>query len=101
MITKVGVASNKVVVGGTSYRRSFAIADSLYYSPDCLFTGGPYDSQASPGRCTATGGYISDAKIREIVEGSTQNGILKRDRRVNEHYVDPVSASNILIYDGN
>ncbi|GFF80120.1 killer toxin subunits alpha/beta [Aspergillus lentulus] len=99
MITKAGVPSNQVVVGVTSYGRSFAMADPSCHGPECFYTGGPYDSQATPGKCTATGGYISDAEINEILEGSTTNGLLKRDGRVNQHYVDQTSNSDILVYD--
>lgn len=99
MITKAGVPSNKVVAGVTSYGRSFAMADPGCTGPDCFFTGGPWDPQAAPGRCTGTGGYIADAEINEILAGSTTNGILKRDGRVSQHYVDPVSNSDILVYD--
>ncbi|KAE8404436.1 hypothetical protein BDV37DRAFT_293915 [Aspergillus pseudonomiae] len=101
MITKAGVPSHQVVVGVTSYGRSFAMADPTCHGPECFYTGGPYDSQATPGKCTTTGGYISNAEINEILEGSTTNGLLKRDGRVNQHYVDPASDSDILIYDNN
>ncbi|THC89244.1 hypothetical protein EYZ11_011312 [Aspergillus tanneri] len=99
MITKAGVPSNQVVAGVTSYGRSFAMADPSCHGPDCFYIGGPYDSQATPGKCTATAGYISDAEINEILEGSTTNGPLKRDGGVNQHYVDPTSNSDILVYD--
>lgn len=101
MITKAGVPSNQVVVGVTSYGRSFAMADPACSGPECFYTGGPYNSQATPGKCTATGGYISDAEINEILEGSTTNGLRKRSSRVNQHYLDPTSNSDILIYDNN
>lgn len=39
MITKAGVASNKVVVGVTSYGRSFKMAEPGCMGPQCLFTG--------------------------------------------------------------
>ena len=100
MITKAGVPSNQVVVGVTSYGRSFGMADPSCSGPNCFFTGAPYESHATPGKCTATGGYISDAEIKEILEGST-NGLLKREGRVNQHYLDPTSDSDILIYDND
>lgn len=40
MITKAGVPSNKVIVGVTSYGRSFQMVDPSCTGPDCLFTGG-------------------------------------------------------------
>ncbi|KFY83394.1 hypothetical protein V500_10074, partial [Pseudogymnoascus sp. VKM F-4518 (FW-2643)] len=39
MITKAGVASNKIVVGVTSYGRSFKMAQAGCTGPECLFTG--------------------------------------------------------------
>ncbi|KAL4745304.1 hypothetical protein BDW72DRAFT_211523 [Aspergillus terricola var. indicus] len=92
MITKAGVPSGKVVVGITSYGRSFAMADASCSGPDCFFTGGPYDSQATPGICTSTGGYIADAELNEIIEDSD---------RVTKQYVDEESNSDVLIYDTN
>ncbi|KAM5447956.1 hypothetical protein McanCB56680_008038 [Microsporum canis] len=90
MITKAGVPSNKVVVGVTSYGRSFAMAEAGCHTPECLYTGGPQSSNAAKGVCTRTAGYIANAEIDEI---------LKDPGRINEHYVDGASNSNILVYD--
>ena len=90
MITKAGVPSNKVVVGVTSYGRSFKMAQSGCYGPDCLFTGPRYGSEAKKGRCTDTAGYISGAEIKEIAA---------QGERVVTHYYDAQSDSNILVYD--
>jgi GH18 family chitinase len=68
MVTKAGAASNKVVVGVSSYGRSFKMAQSGCDSEGCKFTGSPRVSNAAKGRCTATGGYISNAEIDEIIE---------------------------------
>src|SRR5256885_2275251 len=65
MITRAGVDSTKVVVGVTSYGRSFQIASAGCTGPDCTYTG--TESGATPGRCTKTPGYISDAEIKEIM----------------------------------
>lgn len=90
MITKAGVPSNKVVVGVTSYGRSFNMAEAGCYGPACLYTGTRLQSDATKGRCTGTAGYISNAEIKEIIdEGS----------RVTNHFVDAKSNSNILVYD--
>ncbi|EXV01258.1 chitinase (glycoside hydrolase family 18) [Metarhizium robertsii] len=90
MITKAGVPSGKIVVGVTSYGRSFGMAQAGCYGPDCFYTGGPRDSHAAKGRCTDTAGYIADAEIKEIVKDSS---------RVNQNFLDGPSNSNILVYD--
>lgn len=90
MITKAEVPSNKVVVGITSYGRSFNMAEAGCYGPECLYTGSRMQSDATKGRCTDTAGYISDAEIREITNNKS---------RVTRHFVDTNSNSNILIYD--
>ncbi|KAJ5726918.1 Glycoside hydrolase superfamily [Penicillium malachiteum] len=90
MITKAGVPSNQVVVGVTSYGRSFAMAEAGCYGPNCLYLGSADDSQATPGVCTQTAGYIANAEILEILANSS---------RVNENYIDIDSNTNILVYD--
>uniref|UniRef100_A0A0L0NAP9 chitinase n=1 Tax=Tolypocladium ophioglossoides (strain CBS 100239) TaxID=1163406 RepID=A0A0L0NAP9_TOLOC len=90
MITKAGVPSNQLVVGVTSYGRSFAMAEADCHTPNCFYTGTPLHSNAEKGPCTGTAGYIANAEIQAI---------LKNSSRVNEHYVDRTSNSNILVYD--
>jgi hypothetical protein len=90
MITKAGVPSNKVIVGVTSYGRSFKMASAGCYGPDCFYTGSKIHSDAKEGKCTGQAGYIADAEIDEI---------LKDKSRVVKHYVDSTSHSDILIYD--
>ncbi|KAL4877049.1 hypothetical protein BJY04DRAFT_231180 [Aspergillus karnatakaensis] len=103
MFTKAGVKSNKAVIGVTSYGRGFQMSDPSCWGPDCKFTGGPYDSQATPGVCTATGGYIADAELDEIINGVSfdANGVAKRAARVTRQYKDATSDSDILIYDND
>lgn len=84
MITKAGVPSSKVVVGVTSYARVFQMADPNCYTPMCKFTGP--GSGATPGSCTNTAGYISDAEIKKIAQ-----------TRANKLYYDAASQSDILI----
>ena len=87
MITKAGAPSNKVVVGVTSYGRSFKMAEAGCTRPMCRFTGTPRESNAAKGRCTDTGGYISNAEINEIVG----------TERVTKEWIE--EGSNILVYD--
>lgn len=47
MITKAEVPSNKVVVGITSYGRSFNMAEAGCYGPECLYTGSRMQSDAT------------------------------------------------------
>lgn len=58
--------------------------------PDCTYLGSAGSSQATPGECTQTAGYIANAEI---------NAILQNSSRVNHHYVDSTSNSNVLVYD--
>ncbi|KAF7126015.1 hypothetical protein CNMCM5793_002374 [Aspergillus hiratsukae] len=90
MITKAGVPGRKVVVGVTSYGRSFKMAEAGCWGPDCVFTGDRLNSLAKKGVCTGTAGYIADAEIAEI---------LNEPGRVVQHFVDSSSNSDILVYD--
>ncbi|KAH9223098.1 hypothetical protein DL95DRAFT_498048 [Leptodontidium sp. 2 PMI_412] len=91
MLTKAGVSSQKIVVGISSYGRSFRMADTSCSGPFCKFTGDNRHSMAYLGECTATAGYISNAEINMIIEDPGQYSIIKTS-------VDTVSASNILMY---
>ncbi|KAL8335759.1 hypothetical protein RB598_009788 [Gaeumannomyces tritici] len=66
MITKAGVPSNKILVGVSSYGRSFRMADPGCAGPDCFYLGNRRNSEARQGRCTGTAGYISNAEMSEI-----------------------------------
>lgn len=68
MITKAGVPTHKVVVGVSSYGRSFKMADSTCRGPQCTFLGERNKSPAKPGRCTNEGGYIANYEIDEIIK---------------------------------
>ncbi|KAF6806557.1 chitinase [Colletotrichum plurivorum] len=66
MITKAGVPSNKVLVGVSSYGRSFQMSYPSCTGPNCFYTGDRLTSYARKGRCTDTAGYMSNAEIGEI-----------------------------------
>ncbi|KAF2969289.1 hypothetical protein GQX73_g4264 [Xylaria multiplex] len=86
LITKAGVPSNKIVVGVTSYGRSFKMEQARCTGPSCKFTGSPRVSNAAKGRCTGTSGYLSNAEIDDIITYG----------KVNKQWVD--ADSNILVY---
>ncbi|KAJ5724680.1 glycoside hydrolase [Penicillium malachiteum] len=85
MITKAGVSSNQVAVGVASYARSFQMTDAGCYTEDCTFTGP--DSGATPGACTQTAGYISNAELESVIE----------DEEV-YMYIDDTSNSNVMVW---
>ncbi|EQL02078.1 Glycoside hydrolase [Ophiocordyceps sinensis CO18] len=94
MITKAGVPSYKIVVGVSSYGRSFEMASAACTGPQCGFTGPA--STAKKGRCTDTHGYVSNAEIDEIIRLGSAGS--KRATGVSVHTDD--SDSQILVYDG-
>ena len=63
MITKAGVPAKKVFCGVTSYGWSFKMAKKGCMGPMCRFTGSRTISDAAPGPCTNTSGYIASAEI--------------------------------------
>ncbi|KFY44344.1 hypothetical protein V494_01528 [Pseudogymnoascus sp. VKM F-4513 (FW-928)] len=91
MITKAGVPANKVLVGITSYGRGFRMSDVTCSGPMCTYTGDDKTSNAYKGRCTETGGYISNAEIKEIISNHGTNSLVTT-------YFDTGSDSNILVY---
>ncbi|RBR16344.1 hypothetical protein FVER53590_05940 [Fusarium verticillioides] len=66
MITKAGVPSTKVIVGITSYGRSFKMEKKGCIGPMCTFLGSSTESLARKGVCTGESGYISNAEIENI-----------------------------------
>lgn len=88
MITKAGVPANKVIVGVTSYGRSFRMVEPGCDGPMCQFVGP--DSGARAGLCTGEPGYIADAEIEKIIADPSRNAKTRLDSK---------SMSNILVYD--
>lgn len=91
MITKAGVANNKIFVGEASYGRSFHMASDGCWGPMCDFTGSRTQSDANPGRCTNTGGYLAYAEIAE----------LQRNSQGAKMFHDDASSSDIMLYKGD
>ncbi|KAK1966080.1 glycoside hydrolase [Colletotrichum sublineola] len=87
MVTKAGAASNKILVGVSSYGRSFEMAQAGCDGETCLFTGDNRNSGAAKGRCTGTAGYISNAEIGEILVSNRTNKKWTKE------------GSNMMVYD--
>ncbi|KAK9424269.1 hypothetical protein SUNI508_03757 [Seiridium unicorne] len=88
MITKAGVNANKVMVGESSYGRSYRMAEAGCTSSSCTYLGAYDVSQATPGRCTNSAGYIANAEINEIISG---NGDITT-------WHDDTTGSDFLVY---
>jgi GH18 family chitinase len=86
IVTKAGAEAKKLMVGVTSYDRSFEIITAKCTGLDCTFTGP--DSGATPGRCTQTAGYIANAEIDEIISDNPTVQVL----------FDDDSDSDIIVY---
>jgi hypothetical protein len=88
-VTKAGVPNNKIFVGESSYGRSFRMAKDGCWGAMCEFTGTRLQSDAAPGRCTNTSGYLAQAEIDELVQ---RGGV--------RSLYDPISNSNVMLYKG-
>jgi chitinase len=101
MITKAGVPSNQIIVGVTSYGRSFQMTTAGCYTELCTYTG-PL-SGAYAGLCTQTPGYIANAEINSILDGNgtvtSGNGSAVDVGTNFLTYLDSNSYSNIVVYD--
>ncbi|KAJ9293520.1 CAZyme family GH18 [Paecilomyces variotii] len=100
MITKAGVPSNKIAVGVSSYGRSFQMTKAGCTGPMCTYTGAA--SGAYPGPCTQTAGYIANAEINAILNGTgSWEDSTGAVHHINSYssYLDTDSQSNIAVYD--
>ncbi len=95
MITKAGVPSNKVVVGISSYGRSFKMEKAGCTGPGCLYLGAYDDSAAQPGYCTGTAGYLAEAEIRQIRKLGDSD--LTEGYSYYEYY-DEQSDTDVMVY---
>ncbi|ATY65223.1 class V chitinase [Cordyceps militaris] len=86
MITKADVPSDMIVVGVSSYGRSFQMSEAGCWTEQCTYTGP--ESGAYKGRCTGTAGYISDFEINEILAHSPSA----------QTHLDPGSYSDIVVF---
>lgn len=90
MITKAGVPARKVLMGVSSYGRSFKMAQAGCWGPSCTFVGDRLSPAAKPGRCTDERGYLANAEIFEEIN----NG------RVTQMWTDAATKANYLVYEG-
>ncbi|PVH83223.1 carbohydrate-binding module family 24 protein [Cadophora sp. DSE1049] len=91
IITKAGVPNNKIFVGEASYGRAFHMAQDGCWGPTCDFTGSRTVSDANPGRCTKTGGYLAAAEINEVIK--------RGDGAQTFH--DDASNTDVMLYKGD
>jgi chitinase len=85
MITKAGVPSAKLIVGVSSYGRAFKMTTPNCVGEMCTYAGPT--SEATPGECTGTAGYIANGEIQKII-----------DKGGNVRTYNDGSYSNILVY---
>ncbi|KAL2846688.1 glycoside hydrolase [Aspergillus pseudoustus] len=87
MITKAGVPTKQLMIGVSSYGRSFEMTDGSCTGPDCTYTA----NGAKKGDCTDTSGYLANAEINNIIASD--------DTAVTGY--DEDSDSDWMVYDGN
>ncbi|KAF9882859.1 hypothetical protein FE257_004945 [Aspergillus nanangensis] len=87
MVTKAGVPSHQLIIGVSSYGRSFGMTTPGCWGDMCTYVGKA--SGATPGRCTNTAGYLADGEIADIIAENPSA----------QQYWDPISFSNIMVYD--
>lgn len=83
MITKAGVPSNQIMVGTTSYGRTFTMSTAGCWTSQCTYTG-----PGAAGECTQTAGFLADAEINEIIATNPTA----------QKLIDAASNTTILVY---
>lgn len=96
MLTKAGVQANQIMVGVSSYGRSFKMADSSCTGVTCKFTGSRNHSEAGAGICTGTPGYIADAELQYLIDAEDWS-----DEGDVQTWYDSKSDSNMMTWYGN
>ncbi|EXK32523.1 hypothetical protein FOMG_12692 [Fusarium oxysporum f. sp. melonis 26406] len=108
MITKAGVPSTKVIVGVTSYGRSFKMAKKGCVGPRYTFLGSSTESLARKGVCTGESGYISNAEIDNIankqatwwIDESDSDILVYNDTELVAYMSDSTKKRRISKYQG-
>lgn len=85
MLTKAGVPSNQIIVGVTSYGRSFTMEEAGCTGPMCTYVGA-----GLAGECTQTAGYLAQAEIN----------LINATNPTAQTFRDDASDTDILIYNG-
>lgn len=77
LLWRNNVEPSKVVLGLAFYGRAFTLKDPSCNKPMCAFEG-----VAEPGYCVGTGGILSNAEIRRVLDKTGAKPILDRDAGV-------------------
>ncbi|KAG5804982.1 hypothetical protein H9Q74_010194 [Fusarium xylarioides] len=85
MVTKAGVEARKLVVGVSSYGRSFKMSSVRCKGPACTFAGP--ESGAAKGKCTDTAGYISNAELKALVHSHSGDVEKWHDAKTDSDYM--------------
>ncbi|KAL9572597.1 hypothetical protein ACKAV7_003430 [Fusarium commune] len=85
MVTKAGVEARKLVVGVSSYGRSFKMSSARCKGPTCTFTGP--ESGAAKGKCTDTAGYISNAELKALIHSHSGDVEKWHDAKTDSDYM--------------
>ncbi|KAJ5715533.1 glycoside hydrolase [Penicillium malachiteum] len=70
MLTKSGIGTSQIMVGVSSYGRSFEMSEAGCYNSNCTWT-----AAGEAGECTETVGYISNAEINQILLTNTNSNL--------------------------
>lgn len=63
MVAKAEVKSTKLIIGISSFGRSFKVAEASCTGPNCEYMGKKNQSPVEEGECAREGGYLADAEI--------------------------------------